>query len=286
VGHWRERIAFCRWVQGEGRQVFVMDADGGGVRQLTGGAGQGQNWSPGWSPEGGRMCFVSDREGRSDVFVMRSDGSGQERLTAVPDADDEWPDWCPTGDRIAFSRGDQEAVEDLYVLEMGSGRERRLTSDETLDFFPSWAPDGTFIAFRKTLGDPSGLHVMPAEGGEAWFLAEGYYPDWSPCGDMLAYSCSGHIRVVPIDSEGHAAGEPRQLTSNASTYDRHPAWSPEGARIAFQSKQWDGNDHPWHVVRMGADGGDVRDLGEGEEPGWSAVPRDNGRGGDSGIEES
>ena len=56
--------------------------------------------SPVWSPDGRRIAFTSDRDGRSEVYVMNADGSGVTRLTHN-DAVDSSPAWSPDGRRIA-----------------------------------------------------------------------------------------------------------------------------------------------------------------------------------------
>jgi Tol biopolymer transport system component len=60
-------------------EVFVMNADGSGRRQLTqGDAGEGRptnSVSPTWSPDGARIAFLSDRQGPWRIYVMNRDGS-------------------------------------------------------------------------------------------------------------------------------------------------------------------------------------------------------------------
>lgn len=62
----------------------MIDADGSGEIALTG--EESSNWGPDWSPDGGSIAFVSDRNDFPQVYVMSADGTGQRRLTGVPKA--------------------------------------------------------------------------------------------------------------------------------------------------------------------------------------------------------
>jgi hypothetical protein len=64
--------------------IYVMDADGSNVRQLTRNASKGENeaddGSPSWSPDGQRIAFTSTRDHEGDgfeseeLYVMAADG--------------------------------------------------------------------------------------------------------------------------------------------------------------------------------------------------------------------
>ena len=77
--------------------VYVMDANGSNNRRLTellytdtgGGAAE-----PAWSPDGTQIIFVSDREGKDEIYLMNADGSNQHNLTNNP-ARDSSPTWHP-----------------------------------------------------------------------------------------------------------------------------------------------------------------------------------------------
>ena len=56
-----------------------MNADGSGKRNLT--RHPARDGRPSWSPDGRRIAFVSDRDGRLEAHVMNADGSGQRSLT-------------------------------------------------------------------------------------------------------------------------------------------------------------------------------------------------------------
>ena len=60
-----------------------MNADGSGKRNLT--RNPAQDGSPSWSPDGRRIAFVSNRNGRPEAHVMKADGSGQRSLAIQDD---------------------------------------------------------------------------------------------------------------------------------------------------------------------------------------------------------
>jgi Tol biopolymer transport system component len=70
------------------REIYQLDSQTGTATQLTFG---GNNASPAYSPDGQYIVFNSLRnEGQADLYIMRSDGHSQRRLTSNPE-----PDWQP-----------------------------------------------------------------------------------------------------------------------------------------------------------------------------------------------
>jgi len=55
------------------------------VRRVT--DTEAANGGPAWSPDGRWIVFNSDRDGNSEIYIMRPDGSGQRRLTNHPASD-------------------------------------------------------------------------------------------------------------------------------------------------------------------------------------------------------
>jgi TolB protein len=64
-----------------------VNADGGGLRRLTGEPGS-DNYAA-WSPDGGEIVYSSDdRSERNGLWIMRADGSGQRYL--APGGEPQW----------------------------------------------------------------------------------------------------------------------------------------------------------------------------------------------------
>ena len=60
--------------------LFVMRADGRHERNLTNSPGVDEI-HPDWSPDGDRIAFASDRDGDSEIYTMKLDGSRVRQLT-------------------------------------------------------------------------------------------------------------------------------------------------------------------------------------------------------------
>jgi TolB protein len=132
------------------QEIYVMDADGTGLRRLTNAAGSDAN--PAFSPKGDLIVFESNRDGTPEIYVMKADGTGvAERLTnfsAEPTPNNvavSKPTWSPAGDRIAFHRrvGAQGARGHLEVYTMNADGTNVTqitftTPSPGFSGFPSW----------------------------------------------------------------------------------------------------------------------------------------------------
>jgi Tol biopolymer transport system component len=97
--------------------IFLMNADGSGLRQLTDAAGS--DGFPAWSPDGTMIAFSSTRDDCSNseapdcrttgdvgpwhaVYVMNADGSNQRRISLRLA---QITDWSPDGHYLVFAPG-------------------------------------------------------------------------------------------------------------------------------------------------------------------------------------
>ena len=87
-------------------------------------------------PDGSRITFASDRDGKAEIYVMNADGSDQTRLTNNP-ANDGSPAWSPDGSRIAFT-SDRDSNDEIYVMNADGSDQTNLTNNPAWDFSPDW----------------------------------------------------------------------------------------------------------------------------------------------------
>lgn len=118
------RIMFCSNAMNRGLgvdnwDVFVMDADGTNVRQLTDDAAR--SYPSAWSPDGERIAFWSDRDGDGDVYIMNADGSDERQITDDPESQ-AVNAWLPDGSLVASTYEEGTVVghnvlPDWYVMD-------------------------------------------------------------------------------------------------------------------------------------------------------------------------
>jgi TolB protein len=71
-------------------EIWVMNADGSGQHRLT-----TQGAQPGWSPDGQKIAFMSERDGNPELYSMNADGSQQRNLTRTRGPKESGLVWSP-----------------------------------------------------------------------------------------------------------------------------------------------------------------------------------------------
>ncbi len=194
-----DRILFTRLGPSEAN-LLISNADGSGERALTKGT---LDYNPAWSPDGKWIAFTSERDGSADLYRVRTDGSGLERLTDDPAFDDQ----------AAFSPdGETDRVRD------DAGRR----NSQSLDSRRADAP-GKAAHLRVGRRFPSGVVArrkmdrVLLRSGE--FAADGEGEMGTPATGRYLSGPAGRQRI-------EAAVTPRRLLRQPEMVARQPrAWS-------------------------------------------------------------
>jgi len=273
------RIAFTAWEQDDlAHEVYVMNADGSRLTNLTN--HPSDDTEPSCSPDGGRIAFVSYRDGNGDIYVINTDGSGLFQVTHTSgEISCGSPSWSPDGTRIAFNSNLQDLEnEDIYIINADSTGLTRLTTDPGEDQYPAWSPDGQRIAFDSSRGENiTDLYLMNIDGTGLVQLTDTAHnwdgaPAWSPDGMRIAFfRMSGwpdgwqdaDIYVINADATGLA-----QVTAG-SDWDFGPSWSPDGGMIVFSFRP--DQSLTYHIGMVNLDGTgrvSLSSLADSDAPSW------------------
>jgi len=216
--------------------IWVMRFDGSDHRPIA--SGTANSRSPRWSPDGGRLLYVSGSEGSSQLYLRWMDTGQTAKLTNLTRSPANLS-WSPDGQWITLSMRVPASSEPLAKMPKApEGAE--------------WAPQPRVIESLIYRADGSGFldpgfthqFVLPAEGGTPRQITSGDFNhggpiSWAPDSSAIQFSANRHPdwRYEPADSEIHelvlATGELRTLTSRKGP-DGGPQISPDGTRVAYQ----------------------------------------------------
>jgi TolB protein len=153
------------------------------------------------SPDGSKIAFASKSGVNLDIYVMDVDGSGVQQITQSENKDEAAnnrnPSWSPDGKQIAFV-SDRDGNWEIYIMNADGSSPRNLTNNAANDDFPSWSP---VLSVNQI--------AFASDRGDDW-------------------------EIYRVDAGG---GNPVNLTQDSGADDDAPAWSPNAAFIAYESRQ-------------------------------------------------
>jgi Tol biopolymer transport system component len=227
--------------------IFKMNPDGTGVVKLT--DSKALDADAGWSPDGRKIAFDSDRAdrpGRGEIHVMNSDGTNVRRVSTLP----------------AYAK---------------------------YDIAPRFSPDGRRIVFTRYVKDPglSALFTVRVDGGglkqvTPWRNGAGD-ADYSPDGKKLVFEAYPHKPLAKTPCPGDiytVNSDGRHLTN--ITHNRcqggssDPVWSPDGKKILFRSSHAEGGVSATAFLQTMNPDGSARHFiahnpEKGHHPDWESV---------------
>ncbi|HHE47228.1 MAG TPA: hypothetical protein ENL08_05980, partial [Bacteroidetes bacterium] len=235
-GGWAQDI----WVGDMSKMVFENITDNPAVNDWD-----GTDAFPMWHTDG-RIYFLSDRDGRANIYSMNPDGGDVRRHTDHKKFDVRWPS---LGQGIIVYQNGM----DIWYLDIGTGENRmvgiNLPTDRVqardkiidpakyiTDF--SLSPDGR----RVLLCARGELFTVPARGKgllrQLTFTSgvRDKFPNWSPDGGQIAAwsDATGEEVLYLYPSTG---GEPVKIGTDGRGWHYPPVWSPDGKRIAYSNEE-------------------------------------------------
>jgi len=183
--HWN------RWLEGKRSHVFVADADGKNIRDLTPGdfdtppldLGSAHDYT--FSPDGKTVCFVRNTDKivaastNNDLFLTDVKGGAIQRLTTNK-ANDNNPNFSPDGRYLAFASMSRPGFESDRQRLMLYDFKTKTFTDLTPNFTLSvesifWHPNGREIYFTATEAGYISLYKVGIHSTQPEAVLKGHF---------------------------------------------------------------------------------------------------------------
>ena len=256
-------------------QLWLIPAHGGTARPITDAVRDiAEDLDPSFSPDGRRVVFRGERNGRTGLWLMDLDSAVPRQLTQLPDPTGYEGNaaWSPDGGVIAFARAwpdfaAQRMRSALLLLDVTSGAIRELSiagipNPEVSD--PAWVRGVSQIAFvarNARSGRGGRVWIVAASGGQASPVTkdsvQALAPTFTADGRRMAYfalDSAGRMQVWVQEITGGdtAAGSPIRVTNHADVTPTRIRWVPDGSALLYSA---DGR-----LWKVAASGGQPREI--------------------------
>jgi len=208
--------------------IVEIPVAGGPVKPLL--ATSRSEQFPFWSPKGSVFAYVTNRTGRSEIWLKNTaDGSDRPIVTARDFPNDQSLDFLtpaisPDGARIAYSRISNKHVGELWISPMAGGSPLRIGDPNAYELSPSWSPDGNWLAYFSSDVGAAKISVGGSDSPISLGLSDGCEnaPQWSPDGAWIACGTDKGVVLVSPD------GKQRRTVGHRKAF---IAWSHDGKEI-------------------------------------------------------
>lgn len=271
-------IAFVSERDGD-PEVYLIRPTGEGERRLTN--APTAEYPIAAAPDGSALLVVSTTDesvGYSEQLLLQPLGGGVQQPLTPRSGRARNASWSPDGRWIIFE-SDQNSFSDLYRIHPDGSGLRRLTDNKQGNFEPVISPDGEQIVLSSSRDMNAEMYRIRSDGASperlTWSMRDEWGARWSPDGRLVAFLSdkTGKDEIYLIEPSG--AGE-RKLNATRARGDGPPvellegeiAWSPDGRRIAYSTRDRQGRSLIWvadlkkerHTLLSGGAGNDERPV--------------------------
>jgi dipeptidyl aminopeptidase/acylaminoacyl peptidase len=201
--------------------LFISDNNNTNTIQLT--QGEKNNINPKWSPDGKKIAFVSNRDGKNNLYFLNLGGGEAERLTDLKTGINDFK-WSNKGNQIAFTSSDFETEEETGNKKSGND----------WYFMNENFKQGRLHLLQLNKKDKNGMPQITTLSKENRHINSF---SWSPDDQWIAYAHAASAGVedntlCDISMIKISSGEVKVI-ANTPVGENQPLFSPDGKFIAY-----------------------------------------------------
>lgn len=257
------QIAFIRDGEESKTDLFAVNIANGEISRLTE-LENGSFCSLSCSSDGSHLAFCSNCKGSFDIYVVRFDGKGMQRLTSGSENDFD-PMWSPDGSRLVFysllGQGPRGRYEMRIINKDGTGFQV-IGPEANRNAWGNWSRNGKMIAFGSNACGCFRIGLLNLQTNETnWLTGEErncWTPVWSPDGNRLAFKTekNGSRKIAIIEME---TGK-MEIVGPKSGMCLDMDFTPDGGTLLFTHE---GPRNPFDLWRLDLGSGGLQQLTNG-----------------------
>ncbi len=197
-----------------------------------------------WSADGALLYTPAPDEGAAEArrTLVWLDRNGREEPIPAPPRAYGTPRVSPSGDHIALAVA-TDVADEILIYDLVRDVSNTLTFDAPWNSSPLWSPDGRRVVFTSVRDEGYGLFRKAADGtGQAERLTASPFlqiaSTWAGDPDTLVVTHTDNItNMADVHLLSLAGGRASAPLIATASVEAHPAVSPDGRWIAYQSNE-------------------------------------------------
>jgi len=226
------RITFVNRKGSNNAELYVCDADGQGMMQIT--QDKVAIVGPRWSSNKKDILYTSFIKGYPTV-LLHTVGGGRSTIANFKGLNTGGA-VSPDGKRVALILS-FEGNPELYIMDYTTSRISRMTNTpHGVEASPCWSPDGRSIVYVSDVARSPQLYLLDVASKTSRRItykgSENVNPSWSADG-KIAYATrrGGGYQIAVMDAGSKDDSASKVLTTNVPANCQHPSWAPNSRHI-------------------------------------------------------